>query len=306
METNPIFNLQYSEKRLGTLVENRTAYTLNNVELNVFETYEYAAMVELRFREPILASMLRGKKVMHLRDENSFEFYPNESVILPPNELMRIDFPEATPDNPTQCLALSISPDKINSIVNLLNETQPRAENHSPWRFTDYNFHFTNDAAVNQILGRMIYVFIENHPSKDIFADLMLHELIIRLMQTETRHLFIDNAAQFQDTCRLAFIAKYIQDNLHEPLSIECLSRKACMSQSHFFRCFKAELGISPVDYINFERIKKAMIVLKDVRKSINQVCLECGFNNVSYFNKLFKRQTHLTPTEYRQKHIVI
>ena len=306
MELGSILDLKYSEKRLGTLVENRTVYTLSHAELNIFETYEQAAKVELQFNEPILASMLRGKKVMHLRGDNSFEFYPSESVILPANELMRIDFPEATPDNPTQCLALRISPDKINSIVDTLNETQPRAESHDNWRFTDYNFHFTNDVAVNQILGRMIFLFVENHPSKDLFADFMLKELIIRLMQTEARHLLIGHAAQFQDTFRLAFIAKYIQDNLHEPLSIECLSRQACMSQSHFFRCFKAELGISPVDYINFERIKKAMIVLKDMRKSINQVCLECGFNNVSYFNKLFKRQTNLTPSEYRQKHIYL
>ena len=304
MELGNILDLKYSEKRLGTLVENRTVYTLSHAELNIFETYEQAAKVELQFNEPILASMLRGKKVMHLRGDSSFEFYPSESVILPANELMRIDFPEATPDNPTQCLALRISPEKINTIVDTLNETQPRAESNSSWRFTDYNFHFTNDAAVNQILGRMIFLFVENHPSKDLFADFMLKELIIRLMQTEARHLLIGNAELFQDTCRLAYIAKYIQDNLHDPLSIECLSRKACMSQSHFFRCFKVEFGISPVDYINFERIKKAKILLKDPRKTTHQICLESGFNNVSYFNKLFKRQMNLTPTEYRQNHI--
>jgi AraC-like DNA-binding protein len=248
--------------------------------------------------------MLRGKKVMHLRGDNSFEFYPTESVVLPSNELMRIDFPEATPDTPTQCLALRISPEKISSVVDSLNEMQPRADVHSEWRFTDYNFHFTNDIAVNQIIGRMIFLFVENHPSKDLFADFMLKELLIRLMQTEARHLLIDNAAQFQDKYRLAFVAKYIQDNLHTPLSIECLSRKACMSQSHFFRCFKSEFGISPIDFINVERIKKAMIQLRDPRKSINQICLECGFNNVSYFNKQFKRQTNFTPSEYRLKHI--
>lgn len=306
MNLNNILDLKYSEKRLGTLVENRTTYTLSHAELNIFETYEQASKVELQFNEPILASMLRGKKVMHLRGENSFDFYPNESVVLPANELMRIDFPEATHDNPTQCLALRISPDKINTIVENLNETQPRVESHSAWQFTDYNFHFTNDTAVNQIIGRMIFLFVENHPSKDLFADFMLKELIIRLMQTEARHLLIDNAAQFQDTCRLAYIAKYIQDNLHDPLSIECLSRKACMSQSHFFRCFKQEFGISPIDFINFERIKKAMVFLKDPRKTINQICLECGFNNVSYFNKLFKRHAKLTPSEYRQKHIYL
>jgi AraC family transcriptional regulator len=300
MELGNIVNLQYSEKRLGTLVENRTTYTLNHAELNIFETYEKAAKIELRFHDPLLATMLRGKKVMHLQGDNSFDFYPNESLVLQAGELMRIDFPEARPDNPTQCLALCLDKNNVNSIVEYMNDTNPRTEDNKEWCFTDYNFHFTNDVAVNQIIARMVYLFTENHPSKDLFADFMLKELIIRLMQTEARHLLIDNAPRFQDTCRLAFIVQYIQNHLHEPLTIEQLSRKAYMSQSHFFRCFKNEFGISPIDFINNERLKKATILLKDIRKTINQVCLECGFNNVSYFNKLFKRHTHLTPTEYR------
>jgi AraC-like DNA-binding protein len=238
---------------------------------------------------------------MHLQGNNSFDFFPGESVVLPANETMRIDFPEATRENPTQCLALTLSNEKINSVITYLNETQPRSEEHSEWRFTDFNFHFTNDVAVNQIIGRMIYLFTEDHPSKDIFADFMLKELIIRLMQTEARHLLIGNAARFQDTFRLSYIVKYIQENLHTPLSIEHLSRKACMSQSHFFRCFKNEFGISPIDFINNERIKKAAVLLRDPRKNINAICLECGFNNISYFNKLFKRHMKLTPTEYRK-----
>ena len=184
-----------------------------------------------------------------------------------------------------------------------MNETKPRTEESGEWCFTDHNFHFMNDLAINQIIARMIFIFTENHPSKDMFADFMLKELIIRLMQTEARHLLINHAEKFQDTCRLAFIVIFIQQHLHEPLTIEQLSRKACMSTSHFFRCFKNEFGISAVDFINSERIKKSLCLLKDMHRSINQVCLECGFNNISYFNKIFKRQTALTPTEYRLKH---
>ena len=77
-------DFQYSEKRLETLVENRTVYTLRHSELNIFETYKQAEKVELQFNEPILASMLRGKKIMHLRDKPGFGFYPGESIIESP------------------------------------------------------------------------------------------------------------------------------------------------------------------------------------------------------------------------------
>ena len=65
----------YDLGRLESHVENRTIYTLQNAELNVYETHLFAEKVELAFGSPVLASMLRGKKVMHLR-ENSFEFFP--------------------------------------------------------------------------------------------------------------------------------------------------------------------------------------------------------------------------------------
>ena len=298
-------DFQYSEKRLETLVENRTVYTLRHSELNIFETYKQAEKVELQFNEPILASMLRGKKIMHLRDKPGFGFYPGESIILPSNELMHIDFPEATEQNPTQCLALRMSKEKINSVVEQLNEVQPRVDDGKEWHFTDTNFHFMNDIAVNQIMERMIFLFTENHPSKDLFADFMLKELIIRLMQTEARYLMTnENTSQYQNNFKFAFIIQYIREHLHEPLTIEQLSQKACMSQPNFFRCFKNEFGISAVDFINNERIKKALNLLKDSNRSITQVYMACGFNNSSYFNKVFKRLTHSTPMEYRQKHL--
>jgi YesN/AraC family two-component response regulator len=54
--------------------------------------------------------------------------------------------------------------------------------------------------------------------------------------------------------------------------------------------------------FINHERVKKATVLLKNRLKGIHLVCLECGFNNISYFNKLFKRFTSMTPSEYRLK----
>jgi AraC family transcriptional regulator len=291
----------FNQRKIEQLVENRTVYTLHEAELNIYETHQLADKVELTFNHPVLASMLRGKKVMHLRD-NSFDFFPGESVILPSGELMQIDFPEANLDNPTQCLALTLSYDKINQVVHYLNETQPKCEEKEEWKFTDYNFHFTNDIAVNQIIGRMIFLFTENHPSKDLFADFMLKELIVRLMQTEARHLLFRETNCNTTNSRLSYVIQFIKEQLHTPITIETLSKKACMSQTHFFRSFKNELGISPIDYLNHERVVFAKKLLSSTTKGIAEICYACGFNNISYFNKVFKKTTNLTPSEYRQK----
>lgn len=73
------------------------------------------------------------------------------------------------------------------------------------------------------------------------------------------------------------------------------------MSRPNFFRCFKREFGISPVDFILHERIKAAKLLLLDSNVTITQACYAVGVNNLSYFFKLFKRIEGKTPAGFRK-----
>jgi AraC family transcriptional regulator len=298
IDLNPSHN---ESRKLVSLVENRTIHTLNNAELNIFETHQQASQVLLRFSEPVLASMIKGKKVMHLENTRSFGFLPGESVILPSNELMCIDFPEATELNPTQCLALAFSEAKLKEAVDTLNNRGTK-QNGKEWSMTDYNYHFTNDMAINQILQRLIFIFAEKHPSKDIFADLLIQELVIRILQTESKSLYLKKALTDSNNDRISFIIKYIQDNITEDLSIELLSEKAYMSESNFYRTFKHELGSSPNDFIIEERLKVAESMLRNPKISIKEAYMASGFNSFSYFCRIFKKKKNLSPTEFKEQ----
>ena len=298
VELNP---LHYQNRRLETLVENRTLHTLNNAELNIFETHQKAAQVMLQFHEPVLASMIRGKKIMHLQNTPSFGFLPGESVILPSNELMCIDFPEASEQNPTQCLALAFNEAKLQQAVNLLNERGLK-QNGKEWSMTDYNYHFTNDIAINQILQRLIFIFTENHPSKDIFADMLLQELIIRILQTESKSIYLKKSYTQPNNDRISFVLNFIRENITEDLTIELLSEKAYMSESNFYRTFKHETGSTPIDFIIEERLKLAESLLRDPKMSVKEAFMASGFNSFSYFCRIFKKKKNLSPTEFKEK----
>ncbi|MCK0160196.1 AraC family transcriptional regulator [Allomuricauda sp. F6463D] len=293
----------FKERKLEHLVENQTSYTLNNASMHVFETHLQAEKVLLQFDQPVLASMLIGKKTMHLRDKKSFDFLPGESLILPSNEVMCIDFPEANEENPTRCLAMAISDEKINNVINLMNEVMPKHDG-TEWALMDYNYHFTNDASIYGIIQRLLYLFAENHSSKDFFVDNMLQELIIRILQGNSRETYVQKASKLSPNNRLAYVIEYIRQHLHEPLSVSELSNRACMSESHFHKTFKNEFGVTPIDYINSERIKMAIDLLKDPNRKIKEIYLECGFENRSYFNRLFKRKFDVSPGEYQSKFI--
>src|ERR1700757_4788301 len=88
-----------AEKDLRTLVENRSVYTMQHCELNVYETRQQSEKVRLVFDDMVLTTMLRGKKIMHLFGSEQFDYLPGESVIVPGNEEMVIDFPEANTEN---------------------------------------------------------------------------------------------------------------------------------------------------------------------------------------------------------------
>ena len=64
--------------------------------------------------------------------------------------------------------------------------------------------------------------------------------------------------------------------------------------------CIRDSSGTSCLKYINNYRLEKAAELLKSTAYSITDISLECGFNNLSYFNKLFKRKYHLTPRDFR------
>jgi AraC-like DNA-binding protein len=291
----------YQSRKLVDLVENQTSYELEDSAMHIFETHLRAERVQLQFGAPVLASMFQGKKVMHLQDRSAFEFLPGESLILPANELMGIDFPEAREDNPTRCLALEMGEDRLKYVIRLMNETMTRTDGQE-WNLMDYNFHFTNDYGIYQILQRLVYLYTENHPSKDFFVSNMVQELIIRILQANVRKTYQTETEDHSGGKRLAYIIQYIRDNLRDTLTIKALSAKACMSESHFHKVFKQEMGVSPIDFINEERINFATKLLTNDSCNLTEVFLACGFSNRSYFNRLFKRFKGISPSSYRQR----
>lgn len=305
--TKPLFdiNKHLQQRTLQEMVENRTAYTLDQAELCIYETQDKAYEIGLTFDIPVLASMINGKKIMHIDTKPAFEFVPGQSIVLVPKQTCYIDFPEATRQTPTECLTLAISPEKIEKFCDQLNERFPLIDAQQGWKYSGDGNQFVNDAMINQLLNRLIMICTENNTARDFFANLVLQELVVRLMQTQAKQILLDNHRTHKSNNRFAHVVDYIQKHMQENISIKTLSREAYMSEPHFFRCFKQQFGMSPVDYINEQRIRAAKMMLHAVDLSITEISFACGFNNLNYFLKMFKRHTGLTPAQYRKSLIL-
>lgn len=96
-------------------------------------------------------------------------------------------------------------------------------------------------------------------------------------------------------------IIEYIEQNyLDKNLSAKTISDKFDMNTAYINRLFKNKTGKSIGDYINYYRIDKAKVLLKDSDLTIEELALSLGFSNKKYFYVLFKKITAMTPNEYR------
>lgn len=288
--------------RLDTLVENKLTLSHDEAELHLYETFQPANLIQLRFNAPVMTSMLSGRKVMHLREMAPFDYQPGESLLLPSDRLMQIDFPDATLSEPTRCLALTISDDFIRETISQLNEQVPRAETIDQWRLDTDNYLVQNDPEISSLTDKLLRLFRENNAFRPFFIKNTLQELIVRLSQKQVRAGLFGQTHQHVTTNRLAYVVQYIRENLPRALSVEELCEKACLSKSHFFRLFKSELGVSPAQFILTERIRRAKAILRNPAKTVTDACYESGFNSVTHFSNAFRSIEHICPRQFKRQ----
>ena len=104
------------------------------------------------------------------------------------------------------------------------------------------------------------------------------------------------------DTRRLKTVLQLIEAEYATPLRIEDAAEACGCSQSHFMRWFKKMTGQGFTAYLNDHRLNLAAELLRITDATVLDIAGRVGFDNLSYFNRLFKRRYGMTPREYRSK----
>ena len=97
------------------------------------------------------------------------------------------------------------------------------------------------------------------------------------------------------------YVKFYLEENYHQPVELEQLSRKVGLSQNYLRSLFKEQVGKTVSEYSLDVRMKKACELLKDKTMKVKDVSLAVGYENVSYFGMLFQKKYGVTPNEYRK-----
>lgn len=102
---------------------------------------------------------------------------------------------------------------------------------------------------------------------------------------------------------KMKLILKYIENHYMDKITIADVAGEVELSQSHFMKYFKTTMGTSFIDYLNDYRLTMAQRLLVSSESQILDIAAEVGFENLSYFNRTFKKHFHMTPREYRRQY---
>jgi len=100
---------------------------------------------------------------------------------------------------------------------------------------------------------------------------------------------------------RIKTVLEYIERHYQSPITLAELAEVAGMNPQYFCRAFKEVTRQSPMDYVIYYRLEQAVRLLSATDMSVMDVALECGFNDCSYFIRVFKKQKNITPNQYRK-----
>ncbi len=94
--------------------------------------------------------------------------------------------------------------------------------------------------------------------------------------------------------------ARWIEANGANPISVDAAARVATMSERNFLRRFKAEMGVTPSDYLLYVRLDMICKLLAETNLPVDKIARRCGIGSGGRLAKLFRKHLSLTPTEYR------
>ncbi len=155
-------------------------------------------------------------------------------------------------------------------------------------------------ATIDLVKDKIIY--LSKRRGFDSFLE--LQSLLFDLANSRDQR-FLTNYAFQEDNDEgngknIDLVYQYINENYQKKLRLEDAAELMNMSVVSFTRLMKQCSGKSFVEFVNDVRIGYATRMLIDSNKSVAEICFECGFNNLSNFNRFFKKKQGFTPTEFR------
>ncbi len=281
------------------LIEQKRGYNLETCELHVYETRKEIAKLPITFEGFTVTSMLRGVKKVRFNDGIERKYIPGNTIIVPNNYELKIDFPEASFSSPTQCSAVIIDTNYATKQLNKISEHNVQNTLYDHSDVLEQPLLINNSNNLIALHQKIIGLSISSEKNKDKRVKLLINKLIKRASQLYCVERLRNESISHKNSNPFSAMINFIQENIHREIHIKDLIRVSNMSKATFYRVFVKEIGISPYKLIIHERIALAKKLITENNLSIKETAYAVGFSSPNYFIRLFKKYEGITPKKY-------
>lgn len=162
---------------------------------------------------------------------------------------------------------------------------------------------FRNKVENDPEIGRYIRRFIAEYDSREIGYEIAvkatIYEMILYLLRHDVKQTLtpVRYDARVKNLKRFNRVLEYIESHYSEEITIDRLSDIAGVSRYYFCRLFKLMTGSTLSEYLNALRLSRAETLLKSGQMNVTEAAIYCGFNNLNYFSRLFRRYRKMPPS---------
>lgn len=164
---------------------------------------------------------------------------------------------------------------------------------------------FKNKIESNREIAKHIHKFVKEYEAKEIGYELAvkatLYQMLVLLLRNNI-HLVLTSKeynARMRNLKRFNSILEYIENNYSEKITLDQLCTMSNISRFYFCRLFKSITGKSLGEYLNQLRISKAEALLQSGGFNITEAAVSCGFDDINYFSRMFKKYKKESPSSF-------
>lgn len=143
---------------------------------------------------------------------------------------------------------------------------------------------------------------VDEPPGYEIEVRYKLSKVLASLMEHKNTNYKFQSEKNMRDEERLKKMLSLIHLNYGKKLTVGQIANEASISVSEAMRCFKSTLGTSPIQYVKNYRLEKAFEQM-NTNQTISEIANQCGFEDMSYFGREFKKRYGSSPSDWRKNH---
>jgi AraC-like DNA-binding protein/mannose-6-phosphate isomerase-like protein (cupin superfamily) len=163
-----------------------------------------------------------------------------------------------------------------------------------------YDLGHPDYSVIHSLTETIVSCAYKNNPYDDLLLKSTLLQLYWYFEKSDNLSSFQGNDISYSSLIRPAL--EHMTYHYMDSITINELAAKCAISASHFMNSFKKAVGCSAIEFLTHLRIKAACTALTETTDDISTISYSCGFDNLSNFNKQFKKITGSSPREYRKR----